>query len=335
MPLLSSLFAMAIAAAVPGVAADPCPNGSFDQLAPNGFPADWSAVGPGVEPVRDAHSGQYALRLRRAPGTPANVETGLNGPWRVVGGKAVLVDRLQGGLEFWYKAVSGQDANLRVYVVPMNAEPREGTRSPRAHFTVPKEHVGDGQWHRARLKFDFRKDPTVQWALFASRIEGAAGEFLLDDFAYVERVGPLLHPGKVWLEEDPKQPGRRCTITVRVDNGGDAPAKDVRATLKLPAGLTAAAAELRLGDLGADASAPAKWVVEGDRARAGTLGVEAGSGPIKATASLALAPKLTLQSFGPVAPVAAVGKPIALECVLENSGNAAVLRPAAGVGDSE
>jgi hypothetical protein len=191
------LLAWILAAALG--AENPCTNGSFEDLAPNGFPADWGPVGTKVEVSAEAHSGRRALRFVRHPGTDPRIETGLN--------RIKLLDRLQGGMEFWYKAVSAKDANLRVYAIPINADGVEKTNSSRAAFTVPTGHIGDGQWHRGRIKYDFTKDPKVKSLHFAVRIEGAAGELLVDDFAYLDRVGPVLRFGRVRLDEDPKRPG--------------------------------------------------------------------------------------------------------------------------------
>ena len=221
------------------LSANPCTNGSFEELDAGGFPADWGPVGQQASISSDAHAGKWALRLVRQRGTEG--ETGLN--------RVRLIHRLRGGIDFWYKAVSASDANLRVYVIPIDAAGVERTASSRATFTVPAGHIGDGQWRHARLAYDFTKNPAVKMVHFAARIEGAAGQLLLDDFSYVEHVGPVLRFGTVRLEEDPQQPGRRCRVHVPIYNDGDAAAQDVPFTLQLPTGLTASPAEVRLRDL--------------------------------------------------------------------------------------
>ena len=113
----------------------------------------------------------------------------------------------------------------------MNDEPREGTGSPRATFTVPDEHVADGHWHHARLKYDFTDNSEVKSVHFAVRIVGPEGELLLDDVSYIERVGKLLQFGKIKIEEDPKKPGERCTVRARLENVGDAAAEAVGAKM--------------------------------------------------------------------------------------------------------
>ncbi len=310
-------------------AANPCPNGSFEQLALGGFPADWASVGTKIEVSRDAHTGRHSLRLARTAGTPPEVETGLNGPWRIVGGKPVLADRLKGGLDFWYKAVSADGANLQVYVIPMNAEPMERTRSPRARYTVPKEHVGDGQWHHARLKYDFTKDPSARWALFASRIEGQAGELLLDDLSYVERTGPILRLGTPRLEEDPKRPGEQCTVSMPVENAGDEPMRDVRAAMEVRKGLKGSPEEVRLGDVAPDAKVLARWTLDGPRFGESRLKFTAASGAVRAETVLPIAPKVIVRSWGPTSPVFRVGEPITVESELANIGNAIARKPQA------
>src|SRR3989304_1818755 len=59
------------------VAENPCTNGSFETLGPNGFPADWGPVGATVEVSSDAHSGERSLRFSRTADNKT-VETGLN-----------------------------------------------------------------------------------------------------------------------------------------------------------------------------------------------------------------------------------------------------------------
>ncbi|MCR4414184.1 MAG: hypothetical protein NUV77_17345, partial [Thermoguttaceae bacterium] len=312
------LLAWILAAALG--ADNPCTNGSFEALAPNGFPADWGPVGKTIEVSTEAHSGKRALRFVRQAGTDPRIETGLN--------RLRLLDRLQGGMEFWYKAVSAKDAKLRIYAIPINADGVEKTDSSRVAFTVPAGHVGDGQWHRGRIKYDFTKDPKVKSLHFAVRIEGEAGELLVDDFAYLDRVGPVLRFGTVRLDEDPKQPGRRARVYVPLFNDGDAPARDVRAVLSAPAGLAPQPAELRLGDLAPGKRVLVAWTLEGSREGPATLSAGATTGDEKASTTLPLAPQLVVRSFGPLTPVAAVGRPVTMECVLANPGSVAVRQPA-------
>ena len=59
--------ALLIFACPPGAAQNPCTNGSFEKLSPQGFPVDWEAVGRTVEVTteKDAHTGRQALRMLR------------------------------------------------------------------------------------------------------------------------------------------------------------------------------------------------------------------------------------------------------------------------------
>ena len=293
---------------------NPCTNGSFETLGRNSFPADWGPVGQHVELATDAHTGRYALRFVRRAGTQPHIETGLN--------RVRLLDRLRGGMEFWYKAVSAQGARLRMYVIPINAEGIERTGSSRAVFTVPEGHIGDGQWHRGRIRYDYTTDPKVRSVHFAVRIEGNAGELLVDDFAYLERVGPVLRLGTVRVEEDPDQPGQRCRVHVPIYNDGDAPASEVQALLVAPAALEVNPAKVSLGTIVPGKRARAFWTLHGRRDQSSTLAVEARTGEETASTRLPLGPKLAVRSFGPMGPVAIVGKPIEVQCELENSGTA-------------
>src|SRR4030042_6576679 len=121
MTLLPLLVAVACLAAEPAGQANPCSNGSFEQLAPNGFPVDWAPLGK-VEVVGDAHSGNRALRLLRTNEPPTS-ETGINGR---------NIDRLRGGIDFHYKAVAAKDAVLHIYAIPIAADGIEKPGGPRA-----------------------------------------------------------------------------------------------------------------------------------------------------------------------------------------------------------
>ena len=329
MHAITLLVALSLASAAQAETPNPCTNGSFEELAPNGFPVDWGPVGTRVEVSDDAHSGRRSLRLLRTADTPST-ETGLNRGGRPGAGPCgALIDRLRGGVDFYYKAVSAEGAKLNVYVIPMTADLVEKTGSPRATYTVPDAHVGDGRWHHARLKYDFTDNPEVKCVHFAARIVGTAGELLLDDLAYVERVGVNLRFGTVRLFEDPDRPGERCVLQAHVENAGDVPTGPIVATLKPPAGLRVDSAELRLGPLAPDAKAKARWTVEGRRTGPCSLAFTAVAGESTAETTFDVGPELNLRSFGPTAPVAMQGRAVPLECVVENTGTAILLKPTA------
>jgi len=320
----------ALCAFVPASASDnPCTNGSFEELAPNEFPVDWAPVGSQVEVASEAHSGDRALRLVRIAETETR-ETGLNrayNPSSENGG--AMIGHRRGGIDFWYKAVSAKNAQLCVYAIPMNKERVEKTASARAQYAVPISHIGDGQWHHARLKYDFTDNAKVRWVQFAARIVGTAGDMLLDDISYVERVGVILTMGAVRLEEDPGRPGERCTIRAKIENAGDADADEVRATIKLPAALRATPDTLSLGSLEPDDVKRAVWTVDGSRTEPQTFHITAKSGDAKAETSFELLTGMAIRSFGPAAPAGAEGEPALIECVLENTGNVVVKNPVA------
>ncbi len=301
-------------------AANPCTNGSFEQLGPDGFPVDWAPVGSQVEVVSEARTGSHAVRLLRTAET-ADRETGLNRAGRLGTGQGgAMLEMRRGGLEFWYKAVSAENADLCVYAIPMNAKGLEGTGSPRARFTVPEDHIGDGQWHRGRLKFDFTTNPDVRWVQVASRIVGTAGELILDDFAYVDRVGVILQMGAIRIEEDRDRAGQRAVVRARIENVGDADAQDVRVVLQPSASLKVQPAERLLDVLPAGRAERLSWTLDGARHEPSTLHVHAENDDDRASGSLGLGTGLEIRNFGPVQPVALVDRPIAVECVLENTG---------------
>ena len=318
MHALTISLALTLLGAAPPASEQPCTNGSFERLAPNGFPVDWGPIGNTVEVSADTHSGQRALRFLRTLETETP-ETGLN--------RGPLIDRLKGGIDFWYKALSAKDAKLNVHVIPMNDEPREGTGSPRATFAVPEQHVGDGRWHHARLKYDFTENPEVKSVHFAVRIVGSEGDLLMDDVSYVKRVGKLLRFGKLELDEDPDRPGERCTIRAVVENVGDAPADAVHAEMLAGPGGDVLNPEISIGNLAPDEQRRITWTYEGERIQPAHLEFRATSGDVETETSLNIAAELVVRSIGPAVPVAAQGKPVMFVCVLENPGTASVVNP--------
>lgn len=291
---------------------NPCTNGSFELLGKNGFPVDWGPVGREVTVSTDAHSGQRSLRLVRTANTPTP-ETGLN--------RTKLVTELKGGVDFWYKAVSADGAQLNIYVIPVNEEGIERTGSPRATFTVPEDHIGDGRWHHARLKYDYTDNPKVKSVHFAARIVGKAGELLLDDLQYIPQVGPLPHIKKVMLEEDPQTPGQQAQVRVVLTNAGDRPAENIRLSLTMPGDTKHRPLEMKIPSLAPDEIKVLYFPFMVVRNRPMSLQATATCGEFEDGRRLELKPSLRVRSFGPAEPVLAVGQTAVLECELENTGH--------------
>ena len=133
----------------------------------------------------------------------------------------------RGVLTFFYKAVrsgSGGD-NLRVCVIGLN---QQGIEVTRVCAPAAKAHVGDGQWHQAKLEFDFTRDFAVQGVLIAPRINETGtvgdGEWLVDDIECVEnRAGPRPEIEALHMPEALMQPGRPAAVVIQVVNNGDSP----------------------------------------------------------------------------------------------------------------
>ncbi|MCS7304506.1 MAG: hypothetical protein NZ602_05290, partial [Thermoguttaceae bacterium] len=340
----------------PGQEKNPCTNGSFERLDGQHFALDWAPVGRIVEMTQEARTGQWAVQLTRTADTPQNIETGLN--------RTKLIDRIQGGMEFWYKAISADSAQLRIMVIPVGQDGREDTGSPRAEYIIPRYHIGDGQWHRARIRYDYTDNPKVKQVHFAARITGNGGQLLLDDIAYLERTGPIVSIRRLRWQEDPQQPGEKAVLSVKLENTGDAPTQPLEVTVQAQRGLRVSgslnqtAPETSPGSSiskqnfspekaqkepgGKEAERPASagqpkvivpalgpsesiwvhWTVEGKRTKPGLLEVRVVAGEVELVHRLEIAPEMVLRSFGPTAPVAIAGRPIRLECVVENPGRA-------------
>ena len=174
---------------------NPLSNGGFEAIGADGFPTDWSRVGERIEVTDDAYSGRTALLMVRTPeAVEAGRETGLNRAWQQGSGDqgAMLAER-QGGLRFRYKILAAPPGSrLTMNVIPMNAEPKEGTGLPRAQFHAPASHAGDGIWHEGILGYDFTDSDACVWAQVSPRLTGPAGaSWILDDVEWVESVGPV------------------------------------------------------------------------------------------------------------------------------------------------
>ena len=232
-----------------------CPNPGFERLNPAGdnFPVDWG--GPFHAFIdKDAHSGSIAIRLS----CKAEERAGLNS-------QTLAVRR--GVLKFFYKAVrsgSGGD-NLRMCVIGLN---QGGTEVTRVCVPAAKADVGDGQWHQAKLEFDFTRDTAVEGVLIAPRINeaGAAadGEWLVDDIeCYENRAGPRPEIEALHMPEPLMQPGRPAAVVMQVINTGDTPVPASKCRLGLSEGMTLSdgPSEWELAELPPLASRRMEWQI--------------------------------------------------------------------------
>lgn len=302
---------------------NPVTNGGFERLTPTGFPKDWEAVlsdpGNRVEATPEARSGRTALRLVRRVDKG---EVGFNRDWKPFSGEqGTMLAQRKGGLVFYYKAVAAHGARLLFYAIPMSADPIEKTDSPRATFEIPTEHVGDGQWHRAVLPYDFTGDKKVKWVHVSGRIVGGTGELLVDDVKYVPSVGALPKLAHVELQE-PKAPGGQATLSLRVDNVGDA-AGEMSIGVELPQGLSVAGASTRtLSDLAPRSRRRVAFHLQGDRNVTGTLTVYARAGENEVTTAVKLEPKLRVTALRPAQLLLPRGGETQLKCEVQNAGHA-------------
>lgn len=317
---------------------NPVTNGSFEILAADGFPADWERVGRVVEVTEEAHSGQRALRFERLPGMEPREETGLNRAWRPDSGeRGRMLAQTKGGITFWYKALRAEKCTLTVQIIPMSERPFEDTGEARAIFAVPEEHIGDGQWHRGALKYDYSARPAVKWVHVSVRLLGGPGEMLFDDVEYVEKVGPLLRVSEVKLREDEARPGEAGTLTAQIGNVGDEEIRDLTLTLDLPPGLQADPPTQRISRLAVDDQQLLTWTLTGLREGEVTLRVRAQAGEVTGSASLSLAPDLRLVWFLTDQFLLPPGGTTTLRAKVENRGQAflsglrARLRPKAAL----
>ncbi|NOY80760.1 MAG: hypothetical protein GXP31_07120 [Kiritimatiellaeota bacterium] len=276
---------------------NPVSNGGFEDVGPDGRPRDWEYVGREARLVQDAHSGKRAILLRRTPEIAAQkgLETGLNRAWRPHSGERgrMLTER-KGGIRFFYKVVRADaDAQLRFFVIPMNAGPMENTGSPRAVFEVPKTYAGDGKWHLGIVGYDFTKGTACRWVQVSPRIMGqGTAEWLLDDIQWVPNAGPVPSIRDLRVYETPGAEGRSCTLRLVVRNAGDRPLK-TRAVLSLSNDLRVRESSTRtVGPLAAQGTTAIEWTVLGARSPRSRAAVRLTAGEIEATRSVRFAPKI-------------------------------------------
>jgi len=271
---------------------NPITNGGFEQLDAAGRPADWSLMAPFAIETADVHSGAHALRLTlKLPGGP---DPGLNRAWGENSGQRDgMVDRVKGGIRFWYKANSADAASGLVFVViPMSGVPRE-VGVGRARWTVPSDHVGDGQWHQGAFAYDYSANADVKWVHVGIRLYTDNVDLLVDDFKWVPEVGPVLSLGALEITESPGSEGESCQVAVAVKNVGDAPLPAGRAVLLLPDGLSAEPPEAATPTLGPQEDATVPFRVTGRRTALGaaieataTAAGQTASGSVKLEAKL-------------------------------------------------
>lgn len=312
-----------LAATLPALAQDnPVTNGSFETLDAQGKPVDWEFLGS-VKVVPEAHTGQRALLLERAANEKN--EIGLNRRWSINSGEqGAMLSELKGGLEFWYQALAAEPgARLTVGLIGMTATPLEGTGAGRVMFEVPPAYVGDGQWHRGLVKYDFTEYATAKWVHVAARLTGGAGKLLLDDLRWVQSVGPLLKVRKLDLVETPGQEGEAGTVRALVANIGDVPLQAATASLILPGYLKTDAAQRSVPPTAPDQFTRLEWPLTGLRDRTDTLTVRVASGDQVAEAKLSLAADLEVEQLRADRFLLTPGEKTALRLLVTNHGNAA------------
>ncbi|MBC7328503.1 hypothetical protein H5T87_10415 [bacterium] len=213
-------------------------NGGFEELGSEGFPLDWAPVGAPpvsrIEVSTDSHSGKYSLHIRRIVEDPTQ-ETGLNRVCHLLSGSAgSMLSQLKGAFLFCYKIREGdRNTKFAFCVIPMSDKPLEDTGIPRRVNFAPQIHIGDGEWHRMVVTYDFSQEPQVKWVMPAVRIFGGRGELLLDDIEYIDKVGAFPLITKLTLEEKKGKEGEECIVNGEVQNIGDE-VGDFTLTLSLP-----------------------------------------------------------------------------------------------------
>jgi len=310
---------------------NPVTNGGFELATPDGLPVDWQIMGTGAL-VDDAHSGRRAMRLERTADETAP-ETGMNRAWEAHSGRRdAMLDRRSGGIVFWYKLEAvAPKARVSVYAIPMGAKPLEDTGEQRAEFTIPHDHAGDGKWHEGRLPYDFSANEAVKWVHISPRLVGGAATVLLDDFEWVEKVGPVLRLRRFELVDDAMRPGTVGDLTLTVRNVGDEPTGRLRFEVALPKNLSASrrGSVLEHDALPPGGDATVVWRITGRREGRSRIRVSGGTQAAPIEATLVCEPVLRLEQLQTQRFILWNGASTAVNCWLTNEGHA-IARDVAG-----
>ncbi|MBM3492890.1 MAG: hypothetical protein FJX72_01000, partial [Armatimonadetes bacterium] len=214
-------------------------NGGFETLGDGYFPADWSAVGPGVAVSTECRTGRHALRLNRSAANPMPPETGLNRGWTPNAGRGAMLDCTRGILHAWFRLRSASpDASVALVVIPMGEPGFENTGEMRAMRTIPGDLAGDGLWHEAKLAFDYSKNAAVKWVHVGVRMTGGPADLLVDDFSLADGDEPILQFEKVRVTPDRAHPESRAVLSAMVSNSGSAASGAISLTVHGRVGLT-------------------------------------------------------------------------------------------------
>ncbi|MEA3402367.1 MAG: hypothetical protein U9R79_14110 [Armatimonadota bacterium] len=315
-------------ALLPCLAADnPITNGGFETLDEEGRPVDWQLLGD-VSVTDEAHSGDHAALLQR---DSAEGLCGLNRVWEPGSGEqGTMLSELTGGVRFWYKAEAASDPDgLVFYVIPMSDEPLE-MGGMRAGFTIPPQHVGDGQWHEGALAYDYSDDEGVRWVHISPRLRGEHARLLLDDIRWVEHVGPVPAIEALEIREVEGREGDRCTVEARLKNAGDRPVEAGTAVIELPAGLSVAGEVRRaVESLAPEETASLEWTVAGRRDEQGRILVSFAAGDHTATRALDYSPGVEILGLMVRRSVLYVGQATNVTLTVRNDGHAVVRNLAA------
>jgi len=232
-----------------------CANPGFEMLNPAGdnFPVNWG--GPhNVVIDKDAHAGSVAIRLACRVDETAYVNS-----------TEMRVRR--GVVTFHYKAIRSGSAGRNLCMCAI-ALARGSGELTRVWTAVPEAHVGDGNWHEGKLKFDFTTNMAVDSVLLGPRVNevgpAGEGEWLVDDIeCFEDHVGPRPEIEAIHMPRPIMKVGEPAEIIVQVINNGDAPVPPSECRLVLSEGVTLAdgPAEVKLSALEPAASRRMSWKI--------------------------------------------------------------------------
>lgn len=248
-----------------------CTNGGFEILNRQKQPADWggfAGTGASFGISKDAYSGEYAFFLKSI----SDAVVGLNRA------QSALIPLVRGIARFWYKAVLSEvgGKNLQVCIIAMKESGEDEVA--REIYTVPFEHVGDGQWHFIEVEFDFTQREEARWIHFAPRInettsDKAPGEFLLDDIQ-ITMIGPKLQIKTFGAAEPLVRVGEDTICHLVIENIGDQNAVNPEVQLSLPSGMAISdgnAENFELETIKPGQNTELSWPIIGEKSTSGAI----------------------------------------------------------------
>ncbi|MHB1460179.1 MAG: discoidin domain-containing protein [Armatimonadota bacterium] len=253
-----------------------CINPGFELLNPAGtnFPLNWATASepPSEASVtidNDTHSGSIAVRMKSTASGVARMNSD-------------VITVRKGTVSFFYKGVTSSDRgeNLRLQVMCVTKSESE---IGLVTYSVISEHIGDKQWHKGTIAFDFLGNSGAAGIIIGFRVNerGIAGdgEWLIDDVECVEeKIGANPVIEAFTIPDLVLHAGRASELIVQIANRGDETISSSTLRLTVPSDIKLAKGGLdiqsRVAALDPGKCLRLTWMIVGQRQANIELSVE-------------------------------------------------------------